>query len=111
MNILITGVAGQVGFELHRACQPLGYVTGVDVEQVDPARRDSVRQMLEQTRPDMILNPAAYTAVDKAESEEQLALAVNGEAVRLMAEHARETGCLMIHYSTDYVFDGTKPEP
>jgi dTDP-4-dehydrorhamnose reductase len=111
MKILITGIGGQVGFELLRACQPLGEVIGVDIEQVNLANGGSVRHLLEETRPTVILNPAAYTAVDKAESEEELALAINGEAVRVMAEHSQRTGGLLIHYSTDYVFDGTKEDP
>jgi dTDP-4-dehydrorhamnose reductase len=111
MRILVTGTSGQVGFELMRACQPLGRVTGADLPALDLSRPDELRRYLKATPADVIVNPAAYTAVDKAESEEALARAINGTAVKIMAEHARVTGALLIHYSTDYVFDGRKETP
>jgi dTDP-4-dehydrorhamnose reductase len=111
MRILVTGTSGQVGFELMRACQPLGDVTGVDFPVLDLSQHDELRSYLNATPADVIVNPAAYTAVDKAESDEALAHAINGTAVEIMAEHARAKGALLIHYSTDYVFDGAKNSP
>lgn len=111
MRILITGVTGQVGFELLRACQPVGEVIGVDARSLDLTRVDDIRHLLSDVKPHVIVNAAAYTAVDRAESEEQVAHAVNSTAVAVMAEGARKAGTLLIHYSTDQVFDGTKREP
>lgn len=111
MRILITGVTGQVGFELLRACQPVGEVIGVNARSLDLTRADDIRRRLSEARPDVIINAAAYTAVDRAESEEPVAHAINSTAVAVMAEEARKGGTLLIHYSTDQVFDGTKPEP
>lgn len=111
MKILLTGKNGQVGYELERSLQGLGEIIAVDRTQMDLANFDQVRDVIRSVKPNLIVNPAAYTAVDKAESEPALAMRVNGEAPGIMAEEAKKLGAIMIHYSTDYVFDGTKPTP
>lgn len=111
MNILVTGRYGQVGWELQRTLLPLGRIVAVDQQDLDLADPAAIRRMLDALRPDVIVNPAAYTAVDKAESEPGLAHAVNAEAPALLAQWAARQGALMIHYSTDYVFDGAKAAP
>ena len=108
MKILVTGAAGQVGWELARLLPALGDVVAIDVEEMDLARPDDIRRVLRELRPDVVVNPGAYTAVDKAESEPELARLINGLAPGVMAEELRATGGLLIHYSTDYVFDGNK---
>ncbi|MGA2989169.1 MAG: dTDP-4-dehydrorhamnose reductase [Candidatus Korobacteraceae bacterium] len=109
MKLLILGHLGQVGVELQRTLAPLGELALADKESVDLARPQTIRELLAQTNPDVVVNAAAYTAVDKAEAEPELALAINGTAAGVIAEEAARTGALLIHYSTDYVFDGTKP--
>ncbi|MET0321183.1 MAG: dTDP-4-dehydrorhamnose reductase [Duganella sp.] len=111
MKILLTGSTGQVGYELARSLQGLGEVVAVDRNVMDLSNLDQVRDVIRQVRPQLIVNPAAYTAVDKAESEPELAYRVNAEAPGLMAEEARLLGAAMVHYSTDYVFDGASPAP
>lgn len=111
MKILLTGKTGQVGYELERSLQGLGEVVAVDRAQMDLSDLDQVRAVIRAVKPDLIVNPAAYTAVDKAESEPELAMRINGEAPGVMAEEAKALGAAMIHYSTDYVFDGTKTTP
>jgi dTDP-4-dehydrorhamnose reductase len=111
MRILITGVSGQVGWELRRSCQPLGEVLGVDRAALDLAQPDAIRAVLRRERPRVILNPAAYTAVDQAEQDEAAARRVNGDAVAVLADEAARVGALLVHYSTDYVFDGTQAAP
>ena len=106
MRILLTGKNGQVGFELQRALAPLGEVVAVDMHDCDLSSPDAIRRLVAEVAPQVIINPAAYTAVDKAESEPQLALAVNGMAPGVLGEEAARLGALLIHYSTDYVFDG-----
>lgn len=108
MKLLVTGVSGQVGYELMRSLQPLGEVVATDAHAVDFSRPDSLNALVDQVKPNVIINPAAYTAVDKAEEEEALALAINGTAPAVLAEAAKRHSALLIHYSTDYVFDGTK---
>jgi dTDP-4-dehydrorhamnose reductase len=108
MKILVTGRKGQVGYELMRSLQPLGEVIGMDRSEMDLADLDQVRDVIHRVRPGLIVNPAAYTAVDKAESEPELAMRVNGLAPGVMAEEAAKLGAALVHYSTDYVFDGTK---
>ena len=110
-RILIIGKNGQVGWELCRTLAPLGDVTAVDFPEIDLSSPDSLRQHLDQSRPNIIVNSAAYTAVDKSESEPDLAMKVNGVAPGILAEAARKSGALLVHYSTDYVFDGTKQSP
>lgn len=106
MKILLTGKHGQVGFELQRALAPLGEVVAVDHHECDLADVDAIRRLVAEVKPQIIVNPAAYTAVDKAESEPALAEAVNGVAPGVLGEAAARLGALVIHYSTDYVFDG-----
>ena len=108
MKILLTGKNGQLGFELQRALAPLGEVVAVDQADCNLADADALRALVRSVAPDLIVNPAAYTAVDKAESDQALAFAVNAEAPRILAEEGARRGALVLHYSTDYVFDGTK---
>lgn len=110
-KFLVTGSNGQVGFELRRSLAPLGEVLALDRAACDLTQPDTLRQLVREYRPDVIVNPAAYTAVDKAESDADTAFAVNGMAVGVLAEEARALGSLLVHYSTDYVFDGTKAAP
>jgi dTDP-4-dehydrorhamnose reductase len=106
MNILLTGANGQVGFELRRALAVLGQVKGIDVADCDLRDGAAIRRMVEASHPDVIVHPAAYTAVDKAESDRSDADAINAQAPRVLAEEAERVGALMVHFSTDYVFDG-----
>ena len=108
MKILITGKNGQVGFELQRAMAPLGDIVAVDQADCNLADADAVRALVRRVAPDVIVNPAAYTAVDKAESDEVTAFAVNTDAARVLGEEAARLGALVVHYSTDYVFNGSK---
>ena len=110
-NILLTGVNGQVGYELQHSLSSLGKVHALDRNQLDLSNPDSIRKVVQSIKPDLIVNPAAYTAVDKAESEPELANAINAIAPRILAEEAEKLGAVMVHYSTDYVYDGTKPTP
>lgn len=110
-RILLTGKNGQVGWELGRALAPLGEVFAFDRGDLDLADPDRIRTLVRATRPDIIVNAAAYTAVDKAESEPPVAMAINAIAPGVLAEEARRLGALLVHYSTDYVFDGSKPIP
>ncbi len=110
-RILILGNAGQLGRELERVFAGFGAITAVDRESVDLADADQTRALVRRVQPDIILNAAAYTAVDRAESEPEIAHAINAGAPRVLAEEARERNALFVHYSTDYVFDGSKPEP
>lgn len=110
MNILLTGVNGQVGWELRRALATLGTVTAPTRSQLNLTDANAIRSLIRSLRPTLIVNPAAHTAVDKAESEPELAHAVNAVAPAIMAEEAGKLGAAMIHYSTDYVFDGNKPD-
>lgn len=108
MRILLTGKNGQVGFELQRALAPLGEVVAVDQHDCDLANPDAIRRLLARVEPNVIVNPAAYTAVDRAESEQELAQAINGVAPGVLGDEAVRRGALVVHYSTDYVFDGAK---
>lgn len=111
MKILLTGKNGQVGFELERTLAVLGDVTAVDVEDCNLADEAAVRALVMQLKPDVIVNPAAYTAVDNAEKNSELAFAINGRAPGILGETAKALGALVIHFSTDYVFDGSKASP
>jgi dTDP-4-dehydrorhamnose reductase len=111
LKILLTGVTGQVGHELRRSLQGLGDIIAMDRAGMDLSDLDSVRRAVREVNPQLIINPGAYTAVDQAEREPDLAMRVNGEAPGVMAEEAARIGAAMIHYSTDYVFDGTKRDP
>jgi dTDP-4-dehydrorhamnose reductase len=108
MKILLTGKNGQVGFELQRTLAPLGDVHAVDVTECDLADESAIRRVVQTIKPDVIVNPAAYTAVDKAESEPELAASINARAPGILGEEAAKLGAWVIHYSTDYVFDGAK---
>ena len=108
MKILVTGKNGQVGHELMRSLAPLGQVVGVDVKECDLAQSAAIDALLERVRPDIIINPAAYTEVDKAESQPTIAHAVNAQAPKLLARYAARHNIPIIHFSTDYVFDGKK---
>ena len=108
MKILITGKHGQVGNELMRSLAPLGDLVGIDVEDCDLAKPAAIERLLAHVKPDLIVNPAAYTAVDQAEAEANLAHAVNAAAPEVLAKYAAAKNIPIIHYSTDYVFDGTK---
>ena len=110
-RVLVIGKNGQVGWELIRTLAPLGEVTGVDYPEIDLTQDDSISQRLDKIKPDVIVNAAAYTAVDKAESESELCAAINARAPGLLASKAASSGALLVHYSTDYVFDGSKTTP
>jgi dTDP-4-dehydrorhamnose reductase len=110
-SILLTGANGQIGFELKRALAPLGVLTACDRGQLDLADRDALVHGVRSISPQIIVNAAAYTAVDKAESEVDRAEAVNAVAPAILAEEAKRAGAVLIHFSTDYVFDGGSANP
>jgi dTDP-4-dehydrorhamnose reductase len=110
-KILITGKNGQVGWELQRSLASFGQIIAIDAEEMDLADPDAIRRTVREVRPDIIVNPAAYTAVDKAEGDPDLAMAVNGTAAGVFAEETQRLGAVLVHYSTDYVFDGNKASP
>ena len=110
-RILLTGKNGQVGQDLQVFLPRLGDVVALDRQQLDLSRPDEIRRVIRELRPTLIVNAAAYTAVDQAEKEESLAWAINAEAPAIMAEEARRIGATVIHYSTDYVFNGAKNSP
>jgi dTDP-4-dehydrorhamnose reductase len=107
-TILLTGVSGQVGFELARSLQGLGRVVAFDRSKMDLNDLDQIRRIVREVKPALVVNPAAYTAVDRAESEAALTTRINAEAPGVLAEEARRLDAALIHYSSDYVFDGTK---
>jgi len=111
MPILLIGKNGQVGRELDVMLPRLGDVTSLGREQLDLAKPDEIRKLIRAAHPKLIVNAAAYTAVDRAESEEALARAVNADAPATIAEEAKKIGAALVHYSTDYVFDGSKRAP
>jgi dTDP-4-dehydrorhamnose reductase len=111
MRILLLGQNGQLGWELHRTLQPLGEVISLDYPDVDMADARSIREIVRQSTPEVILNATAYTDVDKAESEPDLAEAINGIGPGVLSEEAKKLKAVLIHYSTDYVFDGKKGSP
>jgi len=108
MKILLLGANGQVGWELRRALAPLGEVIACDRAKADLVKLDALRALVRDTTPEIVVNAAAYTAVDKAESEPDLATLINATAVGVLAEEAARARALLVHYSTDYVFDGAK---
>lgn len=110
-TILLIGSSGQVGQELQTALSPVGTVIPVSREDLDLTQLEQIRAVILQTQPDLVINAAAYTAVDKAESEPELANLINGDAPSVMAETAAGLGAAFVHISTDYVFDGSKNTP
>lgn len=111
MKILLTGCNGQLGFELQRSLAVLGEVAAMDRSRCDLSDPESIRHAMHAERPDIVVNTAAYTAVDKAEQEPELALRVNGQGPGVLATEAQALGALLVHYSTDYVFDGRQDTP
>jgi dTDP-4-dehydrorhamnose reductase len=111
VRILLTGRSGQVGHALERALAPLGELLACDRAALDLADLEAIRRVVREARPEVIVNAAAYTAVDRAESEREAAFRVNARAVAQLGEAAAACGALVIHYSTDYVFDGEKRGP
>ncbi len=111
MKILLTGKNGQVGFALHKKLAPLGEVIATGRNELNLENNDVIRALIEKNKPDIIINAAAFTDVDKAEKEIDLAHKVNTEAPRVLAEEASQLDIPIIHFSTDYVFDGLKNEP
>jgi dTDP-4-dehydrorhamnose reductase len=111
LRILLTGRNGQVGWELERALPVLGELIAMDRSMLDLGDSDAIKRMVRETKPDLIVNAAAYTAVDRAESEAERAMQVNGIAPGVLADEAGRIGALLVHYSTDYIFDGEKRSP
>ena len=105
---LVIGKNGQVGWELCRVLGPVAQVVALDYPEIDFGREDALRECVREARPAVIFNAAAYTAVDKAETEEGLCRQINTTAPRVLAEEAKRAGALLVHFSTDYVYDGTK---
>ncbi|HTV05689.1 MAG TPA: dTDP-4-dehydrorhamnose reductase [Acidobacteriaceae bacterium] len=110
-RFLILGVRGQLGIELHNVFRDAGHVIAHSRTSCDLVDPSSILTAVRDAHPDVILNAAAYTAVDRAESEPDLAMRINGEAPGILAEEAKKIGALLVHYSTDYVFDGSKSGP
>jgi len=110
-RILLTGAGGQVGWELRRTLGALGEIIAVDADSLDLCDADAVRRYVRELAPTLIVNPAAYTAVDKAEGDAARAHAINAVAPGVLAEEAARLGALLVHYSTDYVFDGSGTTP
>jgi dTDP-4-dehydrorhamnose reductase len=110
-KILVFGRMGQVGWELRHKLACLGQVTAIEYPEIDFSKPDSIRTAMRAAEPAVILNAAAYTAVDKAESDPELATAINATAPGVIAEEAKRLGSVLVHYSTDYVFDGSKLTP
>ncbi len=111
MKIFLTGKDGQVGFALHKKLVSVGKVIATNRNELNLENPDAIRAFIEKIKPDIIINTAAYTDVDKAETEIELAHKVNTEAPKVLAEKASQLNIPMIHFSTDYVFDGLKKEP
>ena len=110
-RILLLGRTGQVGWELNRSLLTLGDVTALSRSEADFSQLEGLRKVVRESRADIIVNAVAYTAVDKAESEESRAHQINADAPCILAEEAKRSNALLVHYSTDYVFDGTKLAP
>ena len=109
--ILLIGRIGQVGYELHRTLGVLGRVVAIDYPAIDLTDGASIRKWVRDLTPAVVINAAAYTAVDKAETEPDRCHQINGIAPGILAEETKRAGALLIHYSTDYVFDGAKKTP
>ena len=110
-RILITGATGQLGWQLQRSFADAGEVIACDRNRLDLGDPEQIRNVVRAAKPDVILNAAAYTAVDRAESEPDLATAINAQGPGILAEEALRADALLVHYSTDYVFDGQKKDP
>ena len=108
MKILLLGANGQVGWELQRSLAPLGQINSCDRNTLDIGYFESLRRCTRDYRPDVIVNAAAYTAVDRAESEIDNASRINAEAVAVLANEAKKINSCLVHFSSDYVFDGRK---
>jgi dTDP-4-dehydrorhamnose reductase len=111
MKILLTGKDGQIGFALHKKLASLGEVIATNRDMLDLSDPQAIRIFIDQTKPDIIINPAAYTKVDQAQNEPELALQINAVAPKVLSDKASELDIPIIHFSTDYVFDGLKHEP
>jgi dTDP-4-dehydrorhamnose reductase len=111
MRIILIGNKGQLGWELERTLAPMGELLALDYPAIDLVNFSPLQPMIKDYHPDLIINAAAYTAVDRAESEPELAYTINSTAPSLLAEEAQRLGSAFIHYSTDYVFDGRKGSP
>jgi dTDP-4-dehydrorhamnose reductase len=111
MKILLTGKDGQVGFALHKKLTSLGKVIAINRDMLDLSDPQAIRAFIDQTQPDIIINPAAYTKVDQAQNEPELASQINAVAPQVLSDKASELDIPIIHFSTDYVFDGLKKEP
>ena len=111
IKILLLGNTGQLGWELNRTLLTLGELTALDYPEIDMADETSIRAIVQDAQPDLIVNATAYTNVDGAETEKELAMAINGRGPGILAEEAEKRGAALIHYSTDYVFDGKKGSP
>jgi dTDP-4-dehydrorhamnose reductase len=111
MRILLTGKNGQVGWELNRSLSALGTLYALGRDEMDLSKPETLSTVIQEIKPHLIINAAAYTAVDKAESEPELAMTINGVAPQVLAQEAKKVGAAMIHYSTDYVFDGKATSP
>jgi dTDP-4-dehydrorhamnose reductase len=111
MKILLTGKDGQVGFGLYKKLASLGEVIATNRDMLDLSNPEAIRAFIDQTKPDIIINPAAYTKVDQAENEPELAFQINAVAPQVLTDKASELDIPIIHFSTDYVFDGLKHEP
>ncbi len=110
-TILLTGTSGQLGSELNRLLPELGEVIAPDRKELDLLDPEKIRRVMRDAKPDVVVNAAAYTAVDAAETDQENALAVNAEAPRLLATEAKKLGATLVHFSTDYIFDGAKKAP
>ena len=108
MRILLLGASGQLGWELNRVLLPLGELTAIDFPEIDVGNADSIRKWIALSKPHLIINATAYTAVDKAESEPDLVMRINGTAPGILTQEAKTIQAAFIHYSTDYVFNGAK---
>lgn len=111
MRILLLGKFGQLGWELQRTLGPLGQVLALDYPEIDLSHPESIRPVVRDAQPEVIVNATAYTAVDRAESEPEIARAINAQTPGILAEEAKVLRVPLLHYSTDYVFDGTKGSP
>lgn len=111
MSILLTGAHGQIGWDLARALPALGKVVATDRNTLDLGDPGAIRRIMRELKPEMIFNAGGYTAVDKAESEPELAMRVNAAGPGVLGEEAKRLGALLVHYSSDYVFDGEKRSP